>query len=198
MIRRPPRSTLFPYTTLFRSDRRGRVRGRGRATRGAVDVPDLRVQEAEIVVDLRGGADRRARRPHRVLRLEGDRGPDLLDPVHVGAVHPIEEHPRIGGQRLDVPPLPFGEERVEGQRRLAGAGHARHDREPVVRDLERDVLEVVLPGSVDPEPRGLGHSSGPPEVGSLLEGRTTRQSRTRRLTAVRAPGTLRSLVDNGY
>src|SRR5256885_5599048 len=24
MIRRPPRSTLFPYTTLFRSERRGR------------------------------------------------------------------------------------------------------------------------------------------------------------------------------
>src|SRR5436853_4411294 len=28
MIRRPPRSTLFPYTTLFRSDRRGLKRGR--------------------------------------------------------------------------------------------------------------------------------------------------------------------------
>src|SRR5947209_15592378 len=28
MIRRPPRSTLFPYTTLFRSARRGRLRGR--------------------------------------------------------------------------------------------------------------------------------------------------------------------------
>src|SRR2546421_3822611 len=28
MIRRPPRSTLFPYTTLFRSHRRG-VRGAG-------------------------------------------------------------------------------------------------------------------------------------------------------------------------
>src|SRR5690349_25126019 len=26
MIRRPPRSTLFPYTTLFRSDRRPTVR----------------------------------------------------------------------------------------------------------------------------------------------------------------------------
>src|SRR2546430_12236587 len=25
MIRRPPRSTLFPYTTLFRSDRDGRL-----------------------------------------------------------------------------------------------------------------------------------------------------------------------------
>src|SRR3712207_9352495 len=28
MIRRPPRSTLFPYTTLFRSRRGGRVLGR--------------------------------------------------------------------------------------------------------------------------------------------------------------------------
>src|SRR5256885_8291702 len=27
MIRRPPRSTLFPYTTLFRSPRSGRKRG---------------------------------------------------------------------------------------------------------------------------------------------------------------------------
>src|SRR5689334_24380171 len=32
MIRRPPRSTLFPYTTLFRSDPRG-VRNRAAAAR---------------------------------------------------------------------------------------------------------------------------------------------------------------------
>src|SRR2546422_3159942 len=40
MIRRPPRSTLFPYTTLFRSKRPGRpsrdrARPRDRATGGA-------------------------------------------------------------------------------------------------------------------------------------------------------------------
>src|SRR3712207_7353370 len=29
MIRRPPRSTLFPYTTLFRSEVHGRVVGHG-------------------------------------------------------------------------------------------------------------------------------------------------------------------------
>src|SRR6267142_6143388 len=34
MIRRPPRSTLFPYTTLFRSRRRDRHRPRGRPERG--------------------------------------------------------------------------------------------------------------------------------------------------------------------
>src|SRR6266487_5765228 len=31
MIRRPPRSTLFPYTTLFRTGPRGRAAGRRRA-----------------------------------------------------------------------------------------------------------------------------------------------------------------------
>src|SRR5256885_4858241 len=33
MIRRPPRSTLFPYTTLFRSDRGQRAVGRGHRER---------------------------------------------------------------------------------------------------------------------------------------------------------------------
>src|SRR6266540_5136179 len=33
MIRRPPRSTLFPYTTLFRSAERGRRGGRRRPVR---------------------------------------------------------------------------------------------------------------------------------------------------------------------
>src|SRR2546426_6934852 len=44
MIRRPPRSTLFPYTTLFRSDRRA-VRdvraGVGGVRAGAEDAVDL-------------------------------------------------------------------------------------------------------------------------------------------------------------
>src|SRR2546422_1731575 len=38
MIRRPPRSTLFPYTTLFRSPRRAPVR-RGRRRHRGVSRP---------------------------------------------------------------------------------------------------------------------------------------------------------------
>src|SRR2546422_3813006 len=34
MIRRPPRSTLFPYTTLFRSHRLDPLRGPGQRDRG--------------------------------------------------------------------------------------------------------------------------------------------------------------------
>src|SRR2546422_11082342 len=53
MIRRPPRSTLFPYTTLFRSVKR--VEGTNRLTRegaaGAVD--DLALDPHEIPVSGR-------------------------------------------------------------------------------------------------------------------------------------------------
>src|SRR2546422_2142508 len=48
MIRRPPRSTLFPYTTLFRS--------RGRHRRG----PGRRRSRQSSVVQDRGQGDRRA------------------------------------------------------------------------------------------------------------------------------------------
>src|SRR5215468_11320129 len=41
MIRRPPRSTLFPYTTLFRSSRaRGRSRRGGGCRRCCATLPD--------------------------------------------------------------------------------------------------------------------------------------------------------------
>src|SRR3712207_8451478 len=54
MIRRPPRSTLFPYTTLFRSLRdRARLRARVRA-------PAARLGAA-AVGDHRGICDRGAR-----------------------------------------------------------------------------------------------------------------------------------------
>src|SRR2546422_5509496 len=58
MIRRPPRSTLFPYTTLFRSRLRaqpgGRRRGRaGRVARAAPGPRSLRRQvvAAHVAVD---------------------------------------------------------------------------------------------------------------------------------------------------
>src|SRR5690554_7357716 len=42
MIRRPPRSTLFPYTTLFRSPRRRNKDGKYQARRPREDLPRRR------------------------------------------------------------------------------------------------------------------------------------------------------------
>src|SRR3712207_7326261 len=76
MIRRPPRSTLFPYTTLFRS--RQRQRG-GSARRAAAAAP--------------GGAHRLpAREPGR--RVRADVGPGALahPDAAVGNAERSEEH----------------------------------------------------------------------------------------------------------
>src|SRR5687768_17979276 len=51
MIRRPPRSTLFPYTTLFRSDA---VRAGGPHSRRG-DERDIDYQEERACASVRGG-----------------------------------------------------------------------------------------------------------------------------------------------
>src|SRR3989442_2819696 len=76
MIRRPPRSTLFPYTTLFRSAHVGRAarsggRGRRRSararrgarrSRGRVHAQHSRDRSEEHTSELQS-------RPHLVCRL---------------------------------------------------------------------------------------------------------------------------------
>src|SRR3712207_7100676 len=60
MIRRPPRSTLFPYTTLFRSDAGSdTLDGEGGTDRleggSGDDVYVLAVSTGDVVVELAGG-----------------------------------------------------------------------------------------------------------------------------------------------
>src|SRR3989442_9503777 len=79
MIRRPPRSTLFPYTTLFRS----------RSRRGQVDpAGDRRPDVRHVRHDARSEehTSELQSRPHLVCRLllEKKNGPDWMRPL--GAV----------------------------------------------------------------------------------------------------------------
>src|SRR3712207_8169246 len=57
MIRRPPRSTLFPYTTLFRSDRSDRDPDADGARRPADDGSDTHARE-EHAEEHAAGAER--------------------------------------------------------------------------------------------------------------------------------------------
>src|SRR3712207_7575499 len=71
MIRRPPRSTLFPYTTLFRSDPAERRRLQ-------VDEDELERRVARAEVEVRRAADRRqpAREREQDHEREQERGQD--------------------------------------------------------------------------------------------------------------------------
>src|SRR2546427_11801271 len=61
MIRRPPRSTLFPYTTLFRSQRLGRYEGMIRERLRAKGLPEDLVYLTLIESGLSNTAVSRAR-----------------------------------------------------------------------------------------------------------------------------------------
>src|SRR5437588_9710621 len=58
MLRPPPRSTLFPYTTLFRSDGSSRIRGINIGDACAMQISDL----AEWVRGLDEPSDRKSTR----------------------------------------------------------------------------------------------------------------------------------------
>src|SRR2546428_2916629 len=154
MIRRPPRSTLFPYTTLFRSC--------------GVEADGPEVAEGELVLDRRPagravhGAQRLDASPAVALRQEGvvvarcgaflDRKSTRLNSSHDqisyavfclkkkatdrGRVHPEAEEARAQ-VRLTDGPLPHGR-------------HAVHPRAPDILPLdarrESHVGTLPLPG----------------------------------------------------
>jgi hypothetical protein len=125
----------------------------------AVRRAGARPQEAQVVVDLGDRADRRARVVAGVLLLDRDGRREPLDDVDVGLLHQAEELARVRAQRLDVPALPLGVDRVEGERRLPTPRQPGDDRELVARDGDVDVLEVVLTGAANDE-RVFGHWAG--------------------------------------
>src|SRR5436190_13092239 len=82
MIRRPPRSTLFPYTTLFRSSSASRSRGHSSPTptscsptsrRGTSTPPASRMRSEEHTSELQSHSDLVCR-----LLLEKKKS----DPIH--------------------------------------------------------------------------------------------------------------------
>src|SRR5256885_16991894 len=114
MIRRPPRSTLFPYTTLFRSPIPGDEivgyipRGRGVAvhTRTCPNVQNLMYQtERRIAVEWGGGSE--AKFPVQLTIRARDRAGLLADITAVisGAgsnIHNLESRPDRTNARIDA------------------------------------------------------------------------------------------------
>src|SRR2546427_12106715 len=102
MIRRPPRSTLFPYTTLFRSLERQRGRLDERGDRQHV-VHDAAVQPFGPLVEFHV-EPQRVLDPARVRRARGAEAGGLPRP-----------EPRLGwGGRAPSPPRALGPAHARG------------------------------------------------------------------------------------
>src|SRR5947208_3793025 len=75
MIRRPPRSTLFPYTTLFRSNRlqrripvpRVHLRDPGRTRRGGQDRKSTRLNSSHQIISYAVFCLKKKKKRHKIM-----------------------------------------------------------------------------------------------------------------------------------
>src|SRR5882762_8177918 len=133
MIRRPPRSTLFPYTTLFRS-------GPPRSADGGADFAVQRAERVDHRVDrARAGLEhggRIERRPAEAQLLEfGDTGDDAVvlgvEALALG-VPRRRRHHALQSDRRGVAPRRFGVAPDGVQRAARARGIFHPAREPAV------------------------------------------------------------------
>src|SRR5690606_3483670 len=92
-----------------------------------------------------GGSDVGA---HRLL-VDDDRRSQSFENVDFGSGQVGHEPLDEGAVRLVDEPLGLGGDRVEHERALPGPRHAGENGQATFGDLDRDVLEVVLPSTLD-------------------------------------------------
>src|SRR2546421_9483941 len=91
MIRRPPRSTLFPYTTLFRSRWSAAGDIAGKIERWcAEELDDGELRSEEHTSELQSRSDLVCR-----LLLEKKKSESMYRPLHAMALHPPTMYPAI-------------------------------------------------------------------------------------------------------
>ena len=136
---RPFRETENAADDLFAGLRRDRP-----LALRAVTLPQAGVQHPQVVRNFRDRADGTAWVAPGGLLLDADRRRQPADVIDVRFRELPEELAGVAGERLDVPALTFGVDRVERERRLAAAAHAGKDDELVSREFEVYAAQVVF------------------------------------------------------
>ncbi len=107
------------------------------------------IEQPQVVVDLRHRGDRAAgiAGPRPLVDRNGRLEP--LDQVHVGPLELMEELAGVEREAFDVLPLALGIEGVEGQGALPRPTGTGNHHQPVARDVQVDVAEVMDAGPAD-------------------------------------------------
>ena len=113
---------------------------------------DFRIEELEVIVKLRHGPDCGARGLDRTALIDGNGWRNPFDALDVRFFHAVEELPCVGGKTLDIAPLTFCVEDIEGEGRFPRAAHTGNDREGVQGDLQVEVFQIILfcPSNTNP------------------------------------------------
>ncbi len=90
----------------------------------AVEGAEFRVEQADEIPELGDGGDGGFRAALGDALFDGDGGRQALELVDLGFFQLLGELAGVGGHRVEETALAFGEEDVEGEGGLAGAGEA--------------------------------------------------------------------------
>ena len=131
-------STVIAPLAAHRRDVEGERLGRS-----DVRLAEPAEEDAQHRVGIGGGADRGTGVGAHPLLVDDDRGREPVEHVDVGPRQRRHEALHEGAVGLVDQPLRLGGDGVEHQRALARAGDAGEHRQPALRDLDADVLEVV-------------------------------------------------------
>ena len=113
----------------------------------AIELAHPSVEKLCVVGDLRHGPHGGPRSAHRVFAVDGDGRRNAFNAIHLGPVHAIHELPGVRGKGLNVSPLSFSVKGVKGKRRLARPADPGDHRDLIQRDLQIQVLEIMLSGA---------------------------------------------------
>src|SRR5208337_832048 len=72
----------------------------------AQDVAEAGIEQAQVIMNFRDGADGAPRGGHRLAAGDRDGRRNALDPLGVRLFQGLEVLASVGGERLDVAPLP--------------------------------------------------------------------------------------------
>jgi len=121
---------------------------------GAFKLPDACEEQAQVVVNFGGRADRRPCGARRTAPGHGDRRREPVDALCFGLFQPFEELPRVSRKAFDEAPLPFGVQRVEGEAGFAAAADAAKRDQPAARKVQIDPTQIVHAHAAEFDGRG--------------------------------------------
>lgn len=132
----------------------------------AIGSANFGEENTEVVDHLRLGTDGAPRVEDVIFLFEGNGGRNVLDRLHFGFGHFLEKLSRVSRKRFNVPALTLRVESVEYQRAFTAPGESRDYRNFFCRELDGEVLEVVLLHASQANVASFGWQMGGQEASS--------------------------------
>ena len=112
---------------------------------GTVRNTDARVEQSQVIVDLRYRSDRGTGIFRGRFLINGDRGRETVDEVHVGLIELSQKLSRVRRKGFHETPMAFRVKCIERKRGFTRARKSRENNQFVARNIDVDVFQVMHP-----------------------------------------------------